>query len=526
MKATKKKSIISKLVALCAAFALVFAMNVTAFAQITDMDAEDGTITVSGMESDNGATVTAYKVIDINFNTTTQQPEEPVYTWTADMATYLKGAGAASYGAYIGDNDVVTKAYQDLSAADVSTFYKDVIKANALTTAAKTATITNGTATMDVAPGDYLIVADKTGGTYQPMIAKVDIVYSEADGWTVADAEVVLKGSVPQIDKEVTDDDQTVAIGDTVNYKLTVDIPSYPEDATVTRFVVSDTLSQGLTLNEDSIAVTIGDETTELADTYYSLDTDTANSFTITMTDSYKDIVRDYPTAQKIYVTYNATVNANAFEMDALGNDAFLGYTNDPYVDSDSETTTEEDVYTYGIGIQKVDKNNTATPLPGAEFTLSDNEGNVLTFTQSTAGVYKYDAQSDNTTLTVAAAGTLQLQGLDAGTYTLKETKAPNGYVLPDNSITITILDDDGVNGVANGVIDDDSAASGENVSGVPTIAGNVINVVVTNTEYTDEGFDLPVTGGMGTALFTIAGIILMAGAVTMVVVVSKKKRA
>lgn len=74
MKATKKKSIISKLVALCAAFALVFAMNVTAFAQITDMDAEDGTITVSGMESDNGATVTAYKVIDINFNTTTQQP--------------------------------------------------------------------------------------------------------------------------------------------------------------------------------------------------------------------------------------------------------------------------------------------------------------------------------------------------------------------------------------------------------------------------------------------------------------------
>ena len=57
---------------------------------------------------------------------------------------------------------------------------------------------------------------------------------------------------------------------------------------------------------------------------------------------------------QTIYITYRAVVNDEAFTVDELKNDAFLGYKNDPYVGSYYETDTTKKVYTYGIEVKKL----------------------------------------------------------------------------------------------------------------------------------------------------------------------------
>ena len=127
----------------------------------------------------------------------------------------------------------------------------------------------------------------------------------------------------------------------------------------------------------------------------------------------------------------------------------------------------------------------------------------------------------------MSPAGELVIQGIDLGVYTLKETAAPNGYVCPEEGITITLVDDN-ANGNPDGTLDEgDSTAAGTTIrEGSVSITGKILNLGVDNTNYEDAGLQLPKTGGMGTLIFTIAGIILMAGAVTMITVIARKKKA
>ena len=539
MKMKRRKSTISKLVALCLAAVMTLAMSVTAFAAV-EIKNSTGSITVNGMETDNGAEIKAYKVINIQFDDVDQQPVEPVYQWTETMQDWLKTKAAENYSAYIDADGYVTSTYRELSAAALNTFYKDVMAAGILMHPDATGIMNNQTAVLaNLTAGEYLVTAERSGVEYQPMTAKVDIVYTEDtenpenSGWFIEDAEIVLKGSAPGIEKEATGSDLSVQIGDTVSYKLTVDIPSYPKDAVVTRFVIGDTLSDGLTLNTGSIKVFIGDEKTLLPEDSYELSYKD-NGFEVNLTDTYKSLKTDYSSANKIYVTYTATVNNQAFGEDALGNTAFVGYTNNPYKDTNNKTETEETVYTYGIDITKYAKESN-TSLAGAVFQLTEGDSDTpMNFVLVSEGTYRpaIGAEAEATAdLAVSEDGNLVIQGLDLGTYTLKETVAPGGYVLPEDGITITLVDDNH-DGKPDGKLDfggeeaTASTATGSTIKeGSVSVTANILSLGVENTIYTDDGFDLPATGGMGTMVFTVAGILLMGGAAILVVVALKKRR-
>ena len=127
---------------------------------------------------------------------------------------------------------------------------------------------------------------------------------------------------------------------------------------------------------------------------------------------------------------------------------------------------------TYAIDIFKYDQAD-KTGLVGAEFTLTDAEGTVID------------------TVTSGEDGHVVIDGLDAGTYYLKETKAPNGYVCSTAELTIVISEKVGVN--------------------------NTVGVSFANSQ-------IPHTGGTGTLMFTIGGIALM-GTAGLLLVVSRKKR-
>ena len=114
----KKRSKIAKVLALCLAMVMMLSMSITSFAAITP----DQTANIVVNDLDEGTTVTAYKVIDVNVNDN-GQPEEPMYTWDPAVAEWLKTAG---YDAYVDANGDVTETFTEGTAEAFKSFWHDL----------------------------------------------------------------------------------------------------------------------------------------------------------------------------------------------------------------------------------------------------------------------------------------------------------------------------------------------------------------------------------------------------------------
>ena len=157
-------------------------------------------------------------------------------------------------------------------------------------------------------------------------------------------------------------------------------------------------------------------------------------------------------------------------------------------------TSSRVDGFMGNVTLKKVDTKGTT--LNGAEFQLlkvtpAEKEGAEATKTpisvvKVTNDEYKValDEEQKATTTLVATNGTLKVTGLDEGSYEFKETKAPTGYKVNSENKAFTITADE--------------------TDEVTVDAGNFVNTKLSS---------LPSTGGMGTYLFTIIGVVVMAGA-------------
>ena len=117
------------------------------------------------------------------------------------------------------------------------------------------------------------------------------------------------------------------------------------------------------------------------------------------------------------------------------------------------------------------------------------------------------DADASSSTVKTGADGKIYIRGLKPGTYKLTETKTNAGYVLLKDPVVIVIKEDNAIGGAEATVgskpvtMQNDQKNSGSKTAEVPL---TVVN---------SKGFDLPATGGRGIALFTIAGIAIVAAA-------------
>lgn len=498
------------------------------------------TIVVEGVE--NSGTVTAYKVIDVNFDTTNQQPLDPVYTWDANVAAWLRGHD--TYKSYVEENgNGVTTDFT--GASDIEQFVDDL--ANAIKSGRVSVGIskeepwsdnTDGSYEFEgMGMGAYLILV--TGGVdiYSPAFTNVYPSFNtDTKAWELAASKVDVspKSETPGLVKDV--DDPTVAIGDTVKYTVTITVPQYPNNALDKRFAFGDRLPEGLSLVGDSVKIYAG--STEDADneitTYFEAtekeELDEGVTFEYYAKD-YDNLMREHPGLTTILVTYNAAVDSDAYDYkDGMENTAYLEYDNDPYDDTGYRTITDNEiVYTYALEITKRDDDGEEVVyLPGAEFTLKrhDPEG-TMKFVKESDGIYHVAAQDEaNTDVAVDrvvsnSEGIIQIKGLDVGTYTLTEVKAPDGYTLPSNPNTTITLSE---GGKPDGTLDSIEADGTKVIKGSVGVDGtddNQGNVGISNST---SDFDLPQTGGIGTVIFTVAGILIMSGAVILLVTASKKK--
>ena len=545
---------------------------------------ETGSITIN--DADNvsvaGKTFNAYKILDLKMVGT----DGYVYTVPAAMKAFYLGRYTDLTGNE-GDFDaqVVAKIKDE---SDMFAF------AAAALAAAKAAGITPGTATapdgaksvtINDLPLGYYVVEDV--GAAKPISALILDT-------TNPDPSVTIKADKPSIDKNIDGTQDTdektegdvkynnAAVGDKVPYKVTSKVPDMT-GYTKYYFVVNDTLSKGLTFNND-VVIKIG--STTLAKCGHASGAAHVNCYTVTSTKNadgttsveivlknfiqYKDQVGD-----PITITYSATVNKDAvIGVEGNPNEVKLTYSNNPNVKDDGTPsnpdkptdqspvgkTPESVTRTYVTDIEIIKVDPAGNRLTGAEFKLEGTKLNTVlvrtdVYAEAEDGAYwklkdgsyttddpdtegmdknkyestttKYSKTVETTTIekaenvtytgTVGADGVLRFEGLSAGTYTITEIKAPAGYNLLKDPITVTI----GFTAPAADATSTDCTwtytwNSGAQNDGI--VSGNSNTVTVTN----QTGTGLPSTGGMGTTIFYVVGSILVVGAA--VLLITKKR--
>ena len=396
--------------------------------------------------------------------------------------------------------------------------------------------------TVDLAAGYYLLVDTSAPGEGDAMNSALLQVTNKDD------ITIEKKYGVPTVNKSVKDTDNQWGeaadweIGSDVPFQLVGTLPTNLADYETYKYVFHDTLSTGLQYNGDVKVYVQNDETKTEITTGFTVDpaaAATAGGSTLTVTFTDLKAVAGVTANSKIVVEYTAKLLSTA-EIGNPGNknEVYLEYSNNPNHTGEGTPTgnTPKDevlVFTYELDVTKVDGQNAEKKLANAEFVLLNSDktkaakvtgGKLVAWvdvpTAGEDGTITYPA---GTTLTSGTDGKFVIAGLDAGSYYLRETKAPAGYNLLKNDISVTItatLDKSENNPALTelklSVKDDKTGAEATESNGsVDTgiVATNVVN---------NSGTELPSTGGIGTTIFYVLGSILVIGAV--VLLITKKR--
>ena len=464
--------------------------------------------------------------------------------------------------------------------------------------------------TVSVSGDGYYFIKDKDatvtteGESYTKFVLKV-----------IKNETVVAKDTHTKSDKKVVDgsakaDDNNKAIGDTVNYEVTLNPTPDPTRFNSYKLEMSDTLEKGLTFT--GITSVVLENTSLVAGTDYDLyingtktndftaPADAVNANAPGSATTIRIVFKNAKTllgahiGKTLTVKYTAVLNKDAeLAPGSNDNDVSFKYSNNPNNTYEGDEITNDDVvgetpdktveiYTTAIEIVKTDGSAalegatfeitgeafnttlvtgevfvkvgdaypegsgktgavtaaTATYWPLVDGTFTDKDPATVTnktqYTDPDNAAEKYEKvaytkvvktpTSAKYTVVSGADGIIKLDGVKEGTYTIKETKAPDGYNLLMDTTTI-VIDWDNVH-TANSYTSPTDAQKqtakggfsiGDGTTQGVTLDGNGAKYSITIEN--NKGTELPSTGGMGTTIIYIVGIIIIAGAAVTLVV-------
>lgn len=443
-----------------------------------------------------------YRILELEiYNTTTgNYAYKATATWKPFIeSNEIKDVYVTINDGYVTwkDNaDVATFAKKALAYANTQNHIINSDKSQIAPAAAAGAT-TSTVAFSDLPLGYYLV--DSSAGA----LCSLDT--------TATEVRIQEKNGVPSVEKKVQEDSKvgktdewgksnTADIGQTVNFQTTITAQQGAQN-----YVLHDKMSDGLTF--DSIKSITKKNGTAIEATNYTLKKSTDSSPSITDGCTFEieftqPFCNTLGSNDQIIVTYSATLNENA----VIAGDGNKNTTKLTYGDSSKTTPSTTTTKTFELPVFKY--TGTDTPLKDAEFELKRNNETIAialikktpvkgeTYTGDIYQVAKTGETETVTKVKTTNSGKFKIQGLDADTYCLTETKQPDGYNKLSAPITVVIDE--------NGTITVDSKTVDE--------------VKVQN----NTGTILPTTGGNGTSLIYFLGAVL--ALVSGVVLITKQR--
>lgn len=466
-----------KLTSLLLSLLLVFALATTAFAT------QEGDLTGGSITIDNavvGQTYNAYQILYLeSYNATSgayaYKANSAWETWLKTQTTYVS-FDAQGYVTWV-------------EGADAAAFAKAAQVEAAKMTADATATATTTEVKFENQKLGYYLV-DSTLGT----LCSLDT--------TNPSVTIKEKNGVPTNEKKVKEDStgtfgktNDADIGDTVYFQSTITAQAGAEN-----YVFHDKMTEGLTYGSVTGITLNGTQIASGTHTIVSTGLKDGCTFHVEFA---QDFCNTLKANDKIVISYTATVNNKAVVgLNGNANDSWLAYGDSSNTKSTpkSETIT----YTWDVDVLKYANGDESKVLKDAQFVLLNSaKTKVATVVNGkltgwadvpaagTDGTITWPA---NTVLTTNDSGKIEIDGLDADTYYLREVKAPDGYNKLANDTEVKIT------GATKG--------DGDTLS-YTTVVAKVEN---------KSGTELPSTGGMGTTLFYVIGGMLTLGAAVLLI--------
>lgn len=461
------------------AFLLAMCFSASAFA------AADYSITVKNAKADE--TYSAYQLFDLEVD----NPENPTaYSYKVNSAwqgftddAAFKAAFDVDAQGYVTAKAGVSSETEWVAGSVMSTLAEKAAKYakdNNIQAKASEKATEDGDVKLEVGEAGYYVITS-TMGTRA-------MIETTPDGNAV---EVNEKNAEDTIEKTVKEDStgaygesNDAQIGDTIEFKSVATI--VPRSVNV---AIHDTMTNGLTFNEGSIKIYTDEAcTTELDASKYEVLATPAegDTFTIKISD---DVAAGIDASIKLFITYTATLNEGALDVDDQGNPVIDPQTNKTSVSFGDGTSSAEDettTTTHKFSIFKHAKGSTDN-LPGAVFSLK-KAGEVVKLIK--IDDYNYRVANGNEagaveTFTTVASGDIVIWGVDSDNdYTLEEKNPPQGYNKLSKDVEVTVS------------------------------ADNATRVDVENK----TGIELPTTGDIGTMIFYVLGGALVIGAIVMLI--------
>ena len=428
---------------------------------------------------------------------------------------------------------------------------------------------TGHTSASDMEQGLYLVVEtrvpENVTSTCNPFFVSLPMTTIDGTAWNY-DVTVYPKNQTgnPTLDKTVGESKNstgkntgsltditdgyahtaTASVGDTVDYQIISTLPTITSKASaLSEYTYVDTLSKGIRYNKNDVVIEFFKDAgctekiatwVENSGKFTATYDDTANTMTIRMTDTglseineaatvYTNSVKRGYSDCTMRITYAATLTADAKMGDTDNpNEVVLTWrrTNNTYFDTLKDCCH---VYTYGIDVLKQFSDNGGN-VRNVKFRLHNDTDDCYIIAEQKDGVYYAKGfaakKADATTFVPNAQGHVVVKGLEDDTYSLTETATDKGYILLKEAVKIVITTKE------NGACEKCGAKL---LTASATVNGKDAgmtdgNAIVPLTVVNNPSFDLPKTGGYGTWMFTIGGVVLL-GAAAFIVIRSRKHK-